>query len=76
MPPALTTLRRNWCRAERSAPSSGSSITSRLRMVSHMSRAVSYRSNTNIAPFGLPTLVPVMICGCQSSSINARHTPT
>ena len=76
MPPAFTTLRRNWCRAERSASSSGSSITSLLRMASHISRAVSYWSSTNMAPFRLPTLVPVMICGCQSSSISARHTPT
>ena len=30
----------------------------------------------DMAPFRLPTLVPVMICGCQSSSISARHTPT
>ena len=76
MPPAFTTLRRNWCRAERSASSSGSSITSLLRMASHISRAVSYWSRTNMAPFRLPTLVLVMICGCQSSSISARHTPT
>ena len=76
MPPSFTTRRRNWCRAERSAFSSGNSITSRLRMVSHISRAVSYRSNTNMAPFSPPTLVPVMICGCQSSSIKARQTPT
>ena len=28
-----------------------------------------------MAPFRPPTLVPVMICGCQSSSIKARQTP-
>ena len=76
IPPAFTTLRRKLCRADRSAFSSGSSITSLLRMVSHISRATSYRSSTNMAPFRLPTLVPVMICGCQSSSIRAFHTPT
>ena len=76
MPPSRTTSRRKACNSERSAFSSGSSITSWLRMLIHISRAVSYRSSANMAPFRLPTLVPVMICGCQSSSIRAFHTPT
>ena len=76
MPPCRTTSRKKAWSSERSAFCSGSSITSWLRMVSHISRAVSYRSSTNMAPFSPPTLVPVMICGCQSSSIKARQTPT
>ena len=76
MPPARTTSRRNWCSSVRFRVSSGSSITSWLRMLVHISRAVSYRSSANIAPFRLPTLVPVMICGFQPSSVRARQTPT
>ena len=76
MPPCRTTSRKKAWSSERSAFCSGSSITSWLRMVSHISRAVSYRSSTNIAPFRLPTLVPVIIPGRQPSSVRARHTPT
>ena len=74
-PPSATIWRTASPRARGPAAGSGSSITSPLWMVSHISRAVSYWPRAYIAPFRQPTLVPVTAPAVQPSSSSARQTP-
>ena len=75
-PPSATNCRTTSPHARGPAAGSGSSITSSLRMVSHISRAVSYWPKTYMAPFKQPTLVPVTAPAVHPSSSSARQTPT